>query len=458
MAKRDVLQFDLIQIDNSKIEYTPQGFMKIPANFTGVGVYPYRDANNPRKTVQRLRSEVEVFKPESMKTLMDAPYTKRHPPEMVTPDNVALYRKGHVSGEVRKVGSKLLGGFVIIEDKDAQEDIKNGIKQLSCGYMATIDDEGGEWKDNETGQVHHYDDQQVDITYNHVAGVPQGRQGPDKTLLLDRKEFYFQDGLEFDEPPTGESRGDAMKYQVKLLDGTTVEMEMDAATHEKLTKEIGKLHEDSKEHANKLRDAKTMCDDLQTKMDSEKEEKEKMKGQKDAAERELETLKKKHLDAADPKTISKLAAARQMKMAVLSQFLDSKDELAKLEDTTDLDLMKMVILADAKISEQPIELKDAKPEYVQGLYDAIERREKAAVLEGIQLGNFLVDNRENGKSSEEKGPLDPSNRKGGSAAHVDEEMTPTETDKKNAKDKKEKDYKDKQEMRHKDYKPAVSKK
>ncbi len=463
MAKRDVLQFDLIQIDTSKIEYTPQGFMKIPAHFTGVGVYPYRDSSNPKKMVNRLRSETEVFKKESMDTLMDAPYTKRHPPVMVSPDNVSLYRKGHVSGEVKKVGSKLLGGYVIIEDQDAQDDIKNGINQLSCGYMATIDDTPGEWKDNETGQVHQYADQQVDITYNHVAGVPQGRQGPDKRLLLDRKEFYFQDGLDFDVPPTGESRGEAMKYQVKLEDGTTVELELDAATHEKLSKHLDKMKEVAEAHVKDCRDAKIMADDLKEakeKLETEKTEKEKMKGQKDAAERELETLKKTHMDATDPKLIAKLAGARQMKMAVLKQFLDKAEELTACEDKTDLEIMKMVVLADAKLSENPIELKDASTEYVQGLYDAIERREKQTVLDSIKLGNFIVDQRENGAAHEDVGPLNPKNRKGGSAALKDEsEMTATETDaEKEAKKKKaERDYKDSQENRHKDYKGAKSK-
>lgn len=477
--KREVLQFDLVQFDASKVETTPQGFLKIPANFTGVGVFPYRDPNNPKKIIQRLRRETEVFKPESMKTLEDAPYTKRHPPSMLGPANVAEFRKGHVSGPVVKVGAKLLGGHVIVQDQDAIEDIRHGVKQLSCGYLATIDDTGGTWHDPDLGMDLLYDDEQIDIVYNHVAGVPTGRQGPDKTLLLDRKEVFLQDGLEFDIPVTTGHQGGAMKRKLELLDGTFIEVEMDDDSFGKIHKAMGKLHDDISTHQKATRDLKTMCDDYKEQLEKVKAEKktsddaaEKLKAQVDTITREVEKLKKSTTDAADPKVLTQLATARASKIILLNHLTKPTKDGKKLSmqdaaEKTDAELMKMVIIASSvadgiEAEKVTADLKDKSDIYIQATYDAIDRREKKTIEDNMNLGGMLVTGRH--KAAEDAATpdaLDPNLRSAGRSAAIPNKKKKQTDDDDKTKDDKIKDddktHRDKMEGKYKDYKPAASK-
>ena len=457
--------------------------MKVAGRLTGVGVYPYRDPNNPSRIIRRLRSETEVFKPESIKTLEDAPYTKRHPPEMVNPQNVGQYRKGHVSKPVLKEGAEYLTADIIIEDADAIEDVKSGVKQLSCGYLATIEDTPGVWQHPVSGEKFPYDDQQCDIAYNHVAGVPVGRQGPDKSLLLDRKEFFFQDGLDFD-LPQGET---TMKYKVTLMDGSIVEMEMDEKGHEKLAAEITKARETAQDHETHLSKIKKMADDCNDKvMAAEKKAAEakdnldKVSAQADSLKTEVDRLKKVHVDAADPKNLVKTAVGRALKVAVLNQLTDGKK--ISFEDSveqTDAELMKLVILADASLDIPAGEkhadelkkfsdsLKEKSEVYLQAAYDAIERREKKTLQQAMDLGTFLIDTRElKGRQGKQEDGLNPELRTTApSAARTKlkdaNEPEPTGIIAKgitgsHAKDD-DKAYRDKQENRFKDYRGAKSK-
>ena len=64
------------------VEKTPQGFLKAPAHLTRAGVFVY---HNPDGTERReWRPTSEIMRADSLATLISAPVTDGHPPEMVT--------------------------------------------------------------------------------------------------------------------------------------------------------------------------------------------------------------------------------------------------------------------------------------------------------------------------------------------------------------------------------------
>lgn len=172
-----VHRFDVATLGNA--ERTPQGFLRIPAYLTRVGVLEYRRADGT--VVRELRPRDEVFKADSLATLSAAPVTDLHPTEMVTPANVRELQIGHVSEQVRADGA-LVAGHVTVQEASAIAAVQAGKRrELSCGYACRIDATPGVYE----GEP--YDQVQRDITYNHVALGPRnwGRAGRDVALRVD---------------------------------------------------------------------------------------------------------------------------------------------------------------------------------------------------------------------------------------------------------------------------------
>ena len=172
-----VHRFDVATLGNA--ERTPQGFLKIPAYLTRVGVLEYRRADG--SVVRELRPRDEVMRARSLATLSAAPVTDLHPTQMVTPKNVRELSIGHVSDEVRADGA-MVAAHVTIQEAGAIAAVESGQRrELSCGYQCRIDATPGVYE----GQP--YDQVQRDITYNHVAIGPRnwGRAGRDVALRVD---------------------------------------------------------------------------------------------------------------------------------------------------------------------------------------------------------------------------------------------------------------------------------
>lgn len=172
-----VHRFDVATLGNA--ERTPQGFLRIPAYLTRVGVLEYRRADGT--VVRELRPREEVFKADSLATLSAAPVTDLHPSTMVTPANVRELQIGHVSDQVRADGA-LVAGYVTVQDEAAIAAVQAGKRrELSCGYACRIDATPGVYEGER------YDQVQRDITYNHVAIGPRnwGRAGRDVALRVD---------------------------------------------------------------------------------------------------------------------------------------------------------------------------------------------------------------------------------------------------------------------------------
>ena len=172
----------VVRIDNGttgSVERTPEGGLRVAANFTRVGVLPYSDGE---KSWAELRPADEVFAADSLATLRGRPVTDMHPAERrVTADNWKKLSVGHVGDDVGH-DDTFVNGHVRIEDADAVKSVDAGARRdLSCGYDCELDPTPGEFNGER------YDAVQRNIRYNHVAVLPpgKGRAGSEVSLRLD---------------------------------------------------------------------------------------------------------------------------------------------------------------------------------------------------------------------------------------------------------------------------------
>ena len=181
-TKKQVRRFDLGEIKSAT--RTPQGFLMCPGFATRVGVFPYMNSDG---TIRReLRHPDDVFDPVSLATLKYAPVTNEHPPEMITPQNVEEYSKGHSTERV-EINRDLVDVDLIIESQDAIDAVeKEGKRELSSGYLADVIEEDGVYNGAP------YDCRQKNIRYNHIAIVKRGRAGPEVRLRLDSYDAVMQ--------------------------------------------------------------------------------------------------------------------------------------------------------------------------------------------------------------------------------------------------------------------------
>jgi len=183
IIKTNLRRFDFGMI--TSVEKTPQGFLKVPGFATRCGVFPYIDAEG--KVRRELRHPDDVFAPESLASLKNAVVTLEHPPVMVEPSNFAEYSVGYTTDRV-DVNRDLVEVDLIIANADAVNAVENnGLRELSAGYVADLDEEGGDYN----GAA--YDFRQRNIRYNHVALVKRGRAGPEVRLRMDSADAAMQD-------------------------------------------------------------------------------------------------------------------------------------------------------------------------------------------------------------------------------------------------------------------------
>lgn len=192
---------------------TPSGGILAPAAVTRVGVFPYR---KPDGTVTReLRPPEEVFHPEALASLVNAPVTIGHPSGMVTPETYRSVAAGHVVAPAR-----IDVDHVVVDLALQSADVVSGVEagtlaETSCGYSLEIDPTPGIWN----GEA--YDSVQRNIRYNHVAMGPRGwgRGGPTVALRMDDAAQVVQDVTDDTPPPPVRVDGGRkpMKIQIPTL-------------------------------------------------------------------------------------------------------------------------------------------------------------------------------------------------------------------------------------------------
>ncbi len=161
---------------SENIHETPEGFLiciGVPIARTGEMVYgkdetPLEVGSDGKVIIQR--DEKEVFRPETIASFEGKALTITHPVEFVSPKNWSMLAKGSLQNVRRATekddnGESVLLADVLIMDSVAINLVKNGLREVSCGYEAEyIQTEEGKGK-------------QTKIIGNHLALVEQGRAG-----------------------------------------------------------------------------------------------------------------------------------------------------------------------------------------------------------------------------------------------------------------------------------------
>lgn len=163
-------------ISPNQIE-TGEGFLicrNVPIARTGEQDYLGTELGLPVADVVKVnRPAEEVFSDAALASFEGKPVTNDHPPELIDSETATMYEKGHVQN-VRK-GEGEWEGYVIgdlhIHDADLIRAIKEGKRQISCGYECDYSEDGDGYK-------------QTNIRGNHVAVVEQGRAGS-KAAIMD---------------------------------------------------------------------------------------------------------------------------------------------------------------------------------------------------------------------------------------------------------------------------------
>lgn len=158
---------------SENIHETPEGYLVcvgVPIARTGEMVYgegetPLETGDDGRVLIQR--EEDEVFRPETMASFEGKAVTITHPTEFVSPENWTRLAKGILQNVRRGEGENKndLIADLLITDSVAINLVKNGLREVSCGYEAEY---------TQTGPGKGL---QTKIVGNHLALVDQGRAG-----------------------------------------------------------------------------------------------------------------------------------------------------------------------------------------------------------------------------------------------------------------------------------------
>lgn len=175
------IRFDAVRL--SKVERTPEGYLRCDASIGRVGVFAYRNPDG--STRREYRPAEEVFAPASIASATGKPATDLHP-GLVTARTVRSLRVGGPIGPARQDGNHLVVPMQF-DDESAISKIEAGDRRdISSGYQCREDMTPG------THPVFgSYDLIQRDVVYNHFAILPPGagRQGSDVSLRLDAAEM-----------------------------------------------------------------------------------------------------------------------------------------------------------------------------------------------------------------------------------------------------------------------------
>lgn len=353
---------------------TPQGFLKIPATLTRTGVFKYKRKDG--SVVRELRRPEEVFKPESIATLKGVPITNDHPTDLVTPENAKALSVGFTSEEIQIIDEKLLQTMATIMDAKTIADIEGGKNEISCGYVADVEETPGVWNGEE------YDCEQKNIIYNHVAIVDIGRAGPEVRLRLDSDAVLLTDD---------EHKGDSPMDKVKIGDQ---EFECSPELKKAVEDMMAKQAEDEKAEADKAQammdekkaveekaaETQTVLDQTQAKLDAATEE---LKARKDSAELPVDKIQEEV-----NKRIKVLSVAKHV-------IKDSAD----IEKKSNLEIMKEVVTSRSKT-----DLKDKSEAYIVARFDAISETVEADIVkreEGVKSFATHLDSGADEGSAEE---------------------------------------------------------
>lgn len=159
---------------------TGEGFLicrNVPIARTGTQEYLGREIGltgaDADQIVTVYRFPEEVFADAALASFEGKPATNDHPPDLIGPDDAAIYEKGHAQN-IRR-GSGEWADYILadlhIHDRELIDAIQGGKREISCGYAC-------EYVRNSDGTY-----SQKNIRGNHIAVVDRGRAGKLAAIL-----------------------------------------------------------------------------------------------------------------------------------------------------------------------------------------------------------------------------------------------------------------------------------
>lgn len=159
---------------------TSDGYLVAGAKVARVGVQKYKghEVGRPQMdSVVLYRPAEEVFHRDALASMANKPVTLTHPRRMVDARSWAKVAKGISGTDVVRDGDFVRVPLMLTDAATIDAFEKDGIKELSVGYMADID-----WTPGKTPSGEHYDGVQRAIRANHHALVPVARGGKSLTF------------------------------------------------------------------------------------------------------------------------------------------------------------------------------------------------------------------------------------------------------------------------------------
>ena len=340
------LRIDKIILDASSHHLDHDGYLHADnALPTRSGVFKYRQADGTVR--HELRHPDEVFKAESLSSLLNRPITDQHPRMgKVTPENIKHLQVGICGDKTERTDDDHVKISLLIQDASAISKITEGKQvELSCGYHADTVKEEGEYNGER------YDHIQKNIIYNHVALVKKGRAGNKARVYLDSDDAVCDD---FDIEPQTQLKFDNEKVKIMKIKRNAIKtkgFKIDAATIE-----IADESESAVQTIlDQLDEAAVVINDLEalsTKLDSEKE----------ALQGKCDQLEEDKSKGIDPEKLDAMVTERADLCGVAAH-LDVKDY-----GSMDSVAMKRAIIEKAN---DGLKLDDKSDDYVNARYDGV---------------------------------------------------------------------------------------
>lgn len=330
--------------DKANARITTDGYLVAMPRVARTGVQLYRgsEVGMPQMdTVRVYRPETEVFSKDSLASYAFKPITNDHPPKPVTSDNWRDYSVGNASGEIARDG-EFIRVPMLVMDRVAIEDVRDGKRELSVGYSTEL-----KWESGTSPKGDAYDAIQTDIRVNHIAIVDAARGGPklkigDTTAPDHSKQTPADAAANTEEGPMT----DTTKKVTAMVDGIPLEMSDIAASV--VTKALADTNE-------KLKSSTAQVTTLTTQLDAAKKEHDatvaklttEHKTATDQKDAEIATLKKQVEDSRlTPEKIEVMVRDRSTMLTKAKAVLGDK---LVIDGKSDHDIRKQVV--DAQMGD-----------------------------------------------------------------------------------------------------------
>lgn len=344
--------YNFVKINTDKPTITPQGFLrcKVAASKTGVFTYYDKKGNIRRE----LRLPEEVFNKDSMASLANIPFTNEHPLEAVNSFNSEKYTKGFTDSTVQQ-NKDLLETYVTITDAKLIQNILDGKKEASAGYLRDLEYKSGEYNGKP------YDCIQRNIRYNHLALVNKGRANRDEELvrvklILDSADTEDDISIETQNENLNNLEKEGEKFSMKLnLDGSEYEVSdisLGVAIQNKISNDYKKIDE-----------LKSTNEDFKKKFDAVCAEKDALKLNLDSLSNEINELK------SVPKIDDKLILEKA------NELIEVKSVVSKALPKLNLDGLSAEEIRKQFVTEKfgKDHVSDKSIDYIRASFDAFKK-------------------------------------------------------------------------------------